>query len=265
MSIDPNTGIKVGLALWDQRNRFSDALKRLRRRLAQGKMTVLVFGAGGVGKTTLGSMLSEDFDAQAKPTAYTESLEPETYWLKANDARSILVAPGQEARVGRYWPEMYTRLTQTKQGVVINVVAYGYHAVSGEARLSTGTEAAGAFLSSRRDRELDLFAETAGFLEKLTLPLKLITLVTKEDLWWADRERVRQHYEQGEYSTLVERIRTSKGEQHFVHEYVYGCLQMQNLMLGDGTPLALTTAGYDDSARYEGQKRIMDVVERFVK
>ena len=93
-------------------------------------MVIAVFGPGGVGKTTLGTMLSADFDPQAKPETYKESLEPENYWLKSNPARSVLVAPGQERRIGQCWPAIYTQLSRAKTAVVVHVVAYGHHALS---------------------------------------------------------------------------------------------------------------------------------------
>ena len=265
MPIDPNIAIKTGLALWDQRHLVTSPLRNLRRWIRRGNMTVLVLGAGGVGKTTLGSLLSDDFDAQAKPSEYKESFEPETYWLKCNDSRSIIVAPGQEFRVGRYWPELYTQLTKSRRAVIINVVAFGHHALSAEKTLEAGDGVAAEYIKECLSLEIEMLGDLTTFLEKTTVPLKILTLVTKQDLWWNQRETVKQHYEMGKYAELLKKVRSAKGEQNFAHEYGYTSLHLQNLKTVDGKIIALTTAGYDDSIRMTSLERLIEVVEGFTK
>lgn len=262
MPIEPNTAIKTGLALWEQRRLLAAPLQKLRRRLGRGKMVIAVFGPGGVGKTTLGTMLSADFDPQAKPETYKESLEPETYYLKSNPARSVLVAPGQEHRIGRYWPAIYTQLSQAKTAVVIHVAAHGYHAFNESVALAGSVE---EYTAGRRKRELEILTDLASYLEKTTIPLKMLTLVTKQDLWWNEREDVKRHYESGEYAAQIARVRSTKGEQHFSHEFGYVSLCLNNLQAGDGALVAATTAGYDDNLRFANQQRVFEMIEGFAR
>lgn len=140
MPVEPTTTIKTFLALWEQRRLFTGTLLRVQRRLSRGKMVIAIFGAGGVGKTTLGIMLSEDFDPTGKPQPYQESLKTENYWLKSNPINSVIVAPGQEQRINHYWPDIYAQLSQAKTAVVIQVVAYGYHSFGEFADLARPTE-----------------------------------------------------------------------------------------------------------------------------
>lgn len=265
MSVDPNTAIKTGLALWEQRNRLQGALRRVHQWLKRGQMTIAVFGAGGVGKTTLGVVLSEDFDPQAKPEPYKESLDTENYSLKSNPIRSVIVAPGQEQRIARSWPGIYDQLRSAKVAVVIHVVCYGYHALNPSLTLADSEGAVEQYLAQRRERELEIFQDLAANLRTTTIPLKMLTLVTKQDLWWSEQEQVTQYYEAGEYSAQIAKRRETKGEQHFLHEFAYASQYLQNLKTGDGKIISQTTAGYDDPLVFAGQQRVFEIIEGFTK
>lgn len=265
MSVDPNTLAKVGLAAWEQRNRFQEAWLRLRRKLAENQLTIAVFGAGGVGKTTLGIMLSEDFSPQAKPEPYKESIATEDYWLKSNPIRSVIVAPGQEQRIGRYWPSIYERLRSAKTAVVIHVVAYGYHALNPSVTLVERENVVADYLAQSRQREMEILQGLVENLKVTTIPVKMLTLVTKQDLWWSESEQVKQHYESSVYAEQIAQIQAAKGEHHFIHEFAYASLHLHNLKTGDGKIIAQTTAGYDDELRVAGQQRAFEIIEGFAK
>lgn len=93
----------------------------------------------------------------------------------------------------------------------------------------------------------------------------MLTLVTKQDLWWNERVKVQQYYEDGDYAMQIARLREAKGNQHFIHEYGYGSLCLDNLKSGNGEVVAVTTAGYDDNLRFAHQRRIFEVIEGFSK
>ncbi|GAB4463953.1 MAG: hypothetical protein OHK0029_33420 [Armatimonadaceae bacterium] len=119
-------------------------------------------------------------------------------------------------------------------------------------------------MSEQRQREIEIIEGLADHLRNTTFPLKMLTLVTKQDLWWGQRDQVREFYEQGEYATFIERIQQVKGQQNFVHEFAYVSLTLQNLRTHDGKEIALTTAGYDDLDRFENLEKVTQIVERFV-
>lgn len=149
--------------------------------------------------------------------------------------------------------------------MVIHVAAYGYHALSEGATLAEGEDVAASYLQRCRERELEIVSDLAGYLDKTTIPLKMLTLVTKQDLWWNDREDVKRHYESGEYAVQIARVRTVKGEQHFAHEFGYVSLCLHNLKTADGKTIGATTAGYDDNLRFTHQKRMLEIIEGFTR
>ena len=112
---------------------------------------------------------------------------------------------------------------------------------------------------------MEIVTDLAAYLEKTTTPLKMLTLVTKQDLWWNEREDVTRHYENTEYATQIARIRAAKGDQHFAHEFGYVSLCLSNLKSGDGTLIAPTTAGYDDNLRFTYQQRVFSIIESFAR
>jgi hypothetical protein len=73
----------------------------------------------------------------------------------------------------------------------------------------------------------------------------MLTLVTKQDLWWDRRAEVKDHYEQGDYSSVIERIRKERGTQGFDHDYLSASLEIVNFATKADGNLATTVAGYD--------------------
>ena len=45
-------------------------------------------------------------------------------------------------------------------------------------------------------------------------------LAKKQQMWWNEKEKVKNHYLAGEYNELIREIELSKGQQHFHHEIV---------------------------------------------
>ena len=232
--------------------------KTIRRRLRGGKVGIGIFGAGGVGKTTLGTFLDEKFDPLALAKPYKSSPDTETYYLKSNDAQSLFVAPGQDRR-RQYRYTLIDQLSRYKRVVLINVVAYGYHAT--EEPVSDYAQ----YLSVHRELEQSEWEELLASLKTFQVPLIVVTLVTKQDLWWDKQEEVKNHYESGIYTKTLTELQSIKGQQYFSHEFLYTALTIQNLKDSTDKPLALTVAGYDSIQQYEAQRRVGEVLERLTK
>ena len=77
--------------------------------------------------------------------------------------------------------------------------------------------------------------------------IRLVTLVTKQDLWWDQRHAARDHYTavSGPYEQSVAKIAAARG-QHFGHTCLSMAIEQLNLKTAAGELLATTAAGYDD-------------------
>jgi adenylate kinase family enzyme len=259
MSLDPATGVKTGLALYEAWQKTVELRLKLRRRLAQKRLALAIFGAGGVGKSTLGNFLDEKFDPLEPPKVYRASEDTEEKFLKTNPAQTIFVAPGQPERSG-YVNKLLSDLMQTKRLVVMNLVAYGYHATVEDISVDVAE-----YFQRNRALELDRWKELTERLTILPAPIKLITVVVKEDLWYPNNTDVRRYYEQGEYTTILQHLRSQRGEINCPHEFIYVSLTSHNLADKSGKVLANIVEGYDDVKRHHSQEQLMNVLERFTR
>jgi GTPase SAR1 family protein len=264
--IDPitaakGTGVAIAAATDRERRKwFADQWKKIRRRLHSGKLGIAIFGAGGVGKSTLGGMLDEKFDPSAPPREYKATVGTETFYLKTNDAQSVLVAAGQQERRVSSWQGIFENIQRTKKTVLIHVVAYGFHSSEGD--ISDFF----AYQNKQRTEEVEILRDFANKLAILKLPnLKIITLVTKQDLWKSSEAQVKEFYEQSEYAKIISGIQSHFGSQNFSHEYIYSALVLQNLKDSRGNIKAETTSGYDDIEKMNSFKQFLELLEVWTK
>jgi hypothetical protein len=261
--MDPDTTAKIGLALWEHVPYLKDAVRNVRRKMRDGKTVIAVFGPGGVGKTTLGTILADDFSPEKLAQDYVDTPDTEKIWLKSNDSQSILIAPGQRERVLMHWPAIQTSLTKANRPIIINVVAWGYHTPRKSVPITVGQIE--EHISAARDEELRVFTDLVNFFTQTTGPLTLITLVTKEDLWWSDRDAVKSHYESGAYAEQIARLQAAKGTQNFHHEYAYISLMSRNMKSSTGEVLVPITQGYDIEIRDAGYQKFVQTLEGILK
>lgn len=261
---------EAALLLWEKSSAVQRALNRLRFLIRRGRLRVAIFGAGGTGKTTLGQFLSGRLNPDAAVTKYRESITTETYRLGGDVICSLIIPPGQPRRARHSWPELYRSLARGRSAGIMNVVAWGYHSFSFEglgyrdhrlyqAGMSTEDFMA-AFLADMRRLELDGLREIAPHLKTAPGRLWMVTLVTKQDLWWADRETVRRYYTEGEYNALIEDVARARGDDNFRHDYLSASLVLTNFRTDQGEILASTVAGYDQGIRLANLNRLFDAV-----
>jgi hypothetical protein len=245
------TAVSMAKDLANASGTISTCFSRFAYWLKNGKVVVPIFGAGGVGKTTLGQILggAKSFDIDL---AYDESLQVDPVKLGGPVTASLLVAPGQVDRVPRHWPELFRAAGSDGCLGVINLVCYGYHSFAiqsyREHDLYLPNATAAQFMSEytkvRRNLELEMMQRLVDGLAAIDRPFWMITVVNKQDLWWPERTAVKAHYN-GRYLEIVNKVRDALGAQNFQHEFIPASLVMGNLKSPSGEELAPTAGGYD--------------------
>lgn len=269
MYIDPTLIAGAGLTAFDHRKKLFPALRKLRYWLRRGQLRIAIFGPGGTGKTTLGQFLSGKLDFSA--TKYKQSVEVEEFSLKGDFVCTLIVPPGQARRAITTWPSLYRSLAEGKSAGVINVVCAGYHSFAEGSYQETKYFTPGmskaeflqTYLRACRERELEIIADLTPRLLDAKQRIWMITLVTKQDLWWNDRAGVEDLYENSQYNEFIKRITHERGAQHFQHEYMSASLLINNLVTSAGEVLATTTAGYDQNIQYTHLQLLTETVNNF--
>lgn len=225
---------------------------RLVYRIKNGALVVPIFGAGGAGKSTAARLLGGE-DPLDIFAAYSESFWVEPVNLTGDIPGQILAAPGQDVRADKHWPELLSSVVQGKAIGIINIVSYGYHAIQIPTYKDhdlyndgmTENEFMNLYLSERRVKEEDFAEKLVNGLFANENPIWMITLITKQDLWWDKREAVKEHYTTGRYNEIINRLSSELGSKGFQHEYIPVSLAIGNMKTETGETLASTVSGYD--------------------
>ncbi len=268
---EPVSSWQVFTWAWENRREIRKLLSGVydwfRGKGRKDKRGILVIGPGGSGKTTLALILSGEFDwLTSSPWTYTESRGLESFTLKDDKRVEVVVPPGQKHRREAYWSDIHADLAAGKYRGVILLTAYGYHTL-GEVEsykqqaVFTGSKSdfLKAYLADCRAEELRILRQLGPYLQACRRSLWLLTLVAKQDLWWADRRTVERHYA-AEYADEVRKVTEVKGGLTFRHETVYASLVISNFASGDGERLKANTAGYDQQAQVESVRRLVETV-----
>jgi hypothetical protein len=261
---------KVIEGIWEHRQKIAGIMYDFYQRVANGKLALYSFGAGGSGKTTLGHVLSGKLNLGEVPSSYKVSLTTETYKVSGRAFATLYVPPGQKDQAFHI-DKLKNELAKAEQYLVILVVCYGYHSLSQieykhhKLYKSSHTEAEflDLYLKARQREEVKMLEDLIPYLKTAPGTLRLITLVTKQDLWWSERHIVRDHYEKGEYSKLLSELKTYRGV-HFDHNYVSCALNILNFATRDGTVLKKNTAGYDSSLWIANYNRVIESIRSII-
>lgn len=241
--------------------------KRLFSLIKDGDLKFAIFGAGGTGKTTLGKILSGQYELSG---LYQESITTEQYKLDSNVVGSVIVVPGQGRREDT-WDDLLRVIASGKVKLIIHLVSWGYHSFGAISYKQhklyqsgmTISEFLERYLENSRERDLEVLRKIEPYLsvadQKKTV---MITLVTKQDLWWNSRYELKNHYENGDYNKLVENIRNKRGINNFTHEYLSASLVLENFVSGVNELLAPTTAGYDQRIKSANFQNLLITIEK---
>jgi len=193
-------------------------VKKIHFWIINGRVKVAIFGPGGVGKSTLGKYLSGEFLPDLYDHGYKESISIEEYSFDGDVICDILVPPGQPRR-DYTWTELFQNLSSGDIQGVINVVSAGYHSFNELSYKETKSYQQGmsvdgfvqAYTEASMQRELDVIERLTPRLCDAKAKIWMITLVTKQDMWWDQRDRVKRHYTDGKYNDFIEHISSQRG------------------------------------------------------
>lgn len=267
MGIVFSESVTIAATAITHRRALRDIVVRLWKRVTKGHVHVVTFGAGGAGKTSLGTFLAGN-DVADDPD-YRESTAIETYRLDSTTTCSVFVPPGQPSLRAPTWSDLARAVGSGRSSVVIHVVCWGLEAIEPLRYADLATFREGmtpesivlAHAQARRAAEIETLRDFATQLALAPRRLSLITVVTKQDLWWSERTAVRRHYE-GPYAEAVTALRNRVGEQNFHHTLWSASLVAKNLRDGDGTLLVPTAQGYDQPTRRWHARRLAEIVEQ---
>lgn len=257
--------ITVAAAAIEHNRAIRDLAVRLWKRISKGHVRVVVFGAAGSGKSTLGKFLAgEEVSAD-----YRESHHLESYDLDSTTPCSILVPPGQEGLRPKTWSDLQRHIASGRSTTVLHVVSWGLNEVQpvryvdrAEYRAGmTVEEFVSVYSDVQRNQELRVIEDLAKQLGNAPNHLSLVTVVVKQDLWWTSRDAVRSHYSSGEYADHVAALRNHIGDQNFTHQLWSASILRRNLRDGEHTMLVPVAEGYDDPLRDWHAKRLVELIQ----
>jgi len=163
------------------------------------KHRILVLGASGAGKTNLLDSLTSAVPKAIDALNRTEFAERRSIRV-ARQPFIFVDTPGQQLHSSRRVRAIREGMSAGLSGV-LNVVSYGYHETRMGKReaFTRAGEVGKRFLEDRRADEIAAVREWAPILGDRDVLKWLITVVTKADLWWTDKEDILQYYERGPY------------------------------------------------------------------
>ncbi|MEL6110731.1 MAG: GTPase [Planctomycetota bacterium] len=162
-------------------------------------LTVVLIGPSGVGKSQLLRALES---RQSQPILRSDRTQNRNSELRNVGGKlfNFVDTPGH---IDREW---MLAINECKPPyVILNVVAYGYHEGNTDrARAVTTKNSLRKVFHKTRLADEQKFAENlrAWIRGMPNQPNRVITVVNKSDLWWSEREAVRDHYD--EYLKKVE-------------------------------------------------------------
>ncbi len=158
---------------------------------------ILIFGASGVGKTSMIKCLSGG-DPFVNPERRTINVKEHSFEL--DDFKFTLIdTPGEPTKKDKRIDAIKNVIAKKGASLgVINVVAYGYHeGPRGKYAPIVKGQVNEEYLADCRKQEMNMIAEWVPVLFGGQMSADwIITVITKADLWWTPKkeEEVKNHY-----------------------------------------------------------------------
>ena len=168
----------------------------------------MVLGSSGVGKTNLIKSLttpSPDVIDAVNRTEFAQQAE-----VKIGSQPFVFIdTPGQEHHQSRRLKAVREAVREGISGV-INIVSYGYHEYDGGESDAINKDGSvnKNYLKKYKKLECDLMKEWIPLIGSSEVGGWLLTIVTKADLWWDDKDNVLKHYIEGDYYSSLDEAKS---------------------------------------------------------
>ena len=175
------------------------------------KHRVLVLGPTGTGKSNLIESLTQLVPEVIDRMNRTEFAERHRIEA-AGSLFEFTDTPGQARHKSARLNIIREEMAKGIDGI-LDVVSYGYHEGRGNKSKAVTEDSRPnpEYLQARRKVEIDALAEWTPLLGGGVTASWNITVVTKADLWWDERDAVIAHYESGNYSASLGDVKALRG------------------------------------------------------
>lgn len=117
----------------------------------------------------------------------------------------------------------------------------------------------------QRDEELRVLSQLLPYIRSSTRKLWLLTVVTKEDLWYPDQQAVQSHYSDGPYGDAIRGLIAEKGSQRLRAESLMASLVIGNWTTAENELLVKNAAGYDHRLCIASIRRIFECLHGLIE
>lgn len=189
--------VKSALELLElaKKDGWLDKLKSILKKRSR----VIVLGSTGVGKTNLLEALTKPLPKVIDSINRSEFARKHKVSITA-EPFEFIDTPGQEFHDSRRMAAIRQAMARGPVGV-LNVVSYGYHeyAVARSDVFDGNGKIQSGFLDRHRRIEIETLNQWTALLGDTETAKWLITVASKADLWWDERDAVMAHYTKGDY------------------------------------------------------------------
>ena len=195
---------------------------------------ILMIGPGGTGKTTLAELLTGKIDLSSSDlTKYNESINVDRYTLEDAPKVELVVTPGQRHRRQAHWPELLSDVAAGAYRGIVVFGSYGYHSLGSSYKnheLYLANKAKSkfllAYLKEAIEDEIEIVQKLIPFVEVAPNSPWVLSVITKQDLWWKQRLEAEKFYTNGTYGKILDELRARNP--HIRYEQAFVSLTISN-------------------------------------